>query len=206
MMVPRLFAAALLAISFANVASAADYYSNRTALIVSPVTGTSVIHFVKRGRAYLWAAGSKEFIEGRWSTLPDGALPERACFHFGRERYSPLTGTSGTRMNCVPWASLGDAIVEQLDGDVFGMRTCRVAPFVLGQGRTSLSSLAKKAGVRLTTDVIRTDDLVARPGSRKGPSDKITAIVDELIANPGSYEYRPPDTSGIVPPPCQSPR
>jgi hypothetical protein len=175
------------------------FFRDRTGLVTSPVTGTSVIYFAGRGNVFLWSPVSPAVLAGRWRTLPEGAIvATKACFRFGPNKYNPVNGTSGGKDECVPFGSFHfDMMKEQVDGDVFGLKTCRTPPFALKPGRTSLKKLAAASGIKLGTDTINVDDLTVRAG------EVLTAEKRAKMLELVTKGYSKPDTSGIVPPPCR---
>jgi hypothetical protein len=193
----RIVTITAVALALVNPAFATEFFGGRTVLYKSPLSGASVIYFAKRGSdAYLWYPGSETVLKGRMQVLGTGALPDEICLTFGKERYSPISGTTGGRDRCDKAGIVTSSVVEQAAGDIFGLSTCRTAPARFAGG--SLQKLAKLAGIRLTTQ-IDLDMLVMRPGEKmtKAKADKLRAMAE------GKYVYTEPDTSSIVPPPCR---
>jgi hypothetical protein len=118
------------------------------------------------------------------------------CFTFGPEKLNPINGIKGGKGECLSMAPLQSGlIVEQIDGDVFGLKTCATPPFALKRGKTTLKALGAKAHVKFVSEVIITENLIVRPGE-----DATAADIDAIL---NGAKFVNPDTSTIVPPLCR---
>jgi len=194
----RAISVLVLMVALTSQSLATEFFGGRTVLFYSPQSGTSVIYFVKRGNdAYLWYPGSDKVLKGRMQALGEGSFPDELCLTFGKQRYSPISGLSGGSGRCAQTGVVTSGVIEQAAGDIFGLQTCPTAPAEFGTGRPSLRSLAQRAGIKLST-LIDTDALTVRPGERLSKAK--LARLKEMAE--GSYQFKEPDTTGIVPPPC----
>jgi hypothetical protein len=136
-------------------------FEDRTVLLQHPSQGTQIVYLGPRGKTYLWYQGSSEVLEGRYYS---GMMENTFCLRYGPDRYNPVTGLPAERSECTPWAAFGALMMQQVQGDIFGLSNRRDVPFALTRSTATIEALAMRAGMTIDDPVINAEDLIMRPG------------------------------------------
>lgn len=136
-----------------SMTQAAAKRQNTTRYSHDPQHGNQVSFSTADGHTYLWYPGNPVVLKGEWRACEDrfgmtvkGAettmIPfGKLCFKYGSNTFNPATGSKGDEWECAPASKLETTLVEQRQGDVFGLAKRTSVPFVLPRDRTTMNQL-----------------------------------------------------------------
>jgi hypothetical protein len=128
----------------ANLDARTERYADKTIMFYDQSHGTQIAYFGSNAVEALWYPGNTRVVFGGWRVSPD---EKSICFKYQTNSYNPVTKRRGGTWECSPVKLHSQRIVQELDGDVFGLASGQV-PFSLGADKLSsmapLISRAKK--------------------------------------------------------------
>jgi hypothetical protein len=134
------------------------YFSGFTTRTYSFSHGTQISYNAPDGRTYLWYPGNSVVLPGLWYVLEEKpiraagieydqpvVLPRNSiCFAYGPNTYNPVTRLGGG-LECMRTTLFQERIGERQAGDVFGLATRQLVPFILSKSPTSIDALMLQA-------------------------------------------------------------
>lgn len=136
-----------------SMTQAAAKRQNTTRYSHDPQHGNQISFNTADGQTYLWYPGNPVVLKGEWRACEDrfgmtvkGAettmLPYgKLCFKYGPNTFNPATGSKGNEWECAAASKLEATLVEQRQGDVFGLAKRTPVPFVLSREKTTMNQL-----------------------------------------------------------------
>jgi len=136
-----------------SMAQAAAKRQNTTRYTHDPSHGNQVSFSTADGRTHLWYPGNNVVLKGEWRACEDRfsatvkgsdtlMLPfGKMCFKYGANTFNPATGSKGGEWECGAASRLEATLVEQRQGDVFGLAKRQDVPFVLPREKTTMDQL-----------------------------------------------------------------
>jgi hypothetical protein len=136
-----------------SMTQAAAKRHNTTRYSHDPKHGNQISFSTANGQIYLWYPGNPAVLKGEWRACEDrvgmtvrGAettmLPYgKLCFKYGPNTFNPATGSKGDEWECAAASKLESTLVEQRQGDVFGLAKKTPVPFVLSREKTTMNQL-----------------------------------------------------------------